>query len=800
MNVTPLFRQYLQLKEKAKDAILLFRVGDFYETYFEDAKIFSQINSVVLTKRTLPDGKNVPMAGVPFHSVDNYIKNLLNAGYKVAIAEQMEEPSKGNLVKRDIIELITPGTIVSYNYLDEKSFNFLMIVDYKKSSFYILVVDVSVSEGYILTSNKDNFLNIVKYFNPSEIIFTSNIDKTILNDISSNYTFFQAKKNDDLNSLREYLLDENSFFLLEKNDFLDVFNILTKYLESNIIFRENKLKFKFKAFSNDFILLDGYTLKNLDIVGSKSCLVNTLDYTSTSFGSRLFKIFLTQPLKNIELINKRLDAVEYFVNNTHYVIELREKLKKLNDIERVISKFSLYKYILKDLIYVRKFFENVLSISQYLSNFLDPPDLVSNIINNINNLTSTLSDLINLLLSAVNDEIIDFEHFSLIIKENFNQELDQYIYILRNNKKWLDDYQDFLRQKLGIKSLKIGFNQIFGYYIEVSKSNLSLVPDYFERRQTLTNAERFVTDDLKNFESKLAQAVDKINEIQSKVIKDIIYQINEKRLLIKELIENIALLDIILSLAHCAIVNNYIKPTIVNEKVLILDQARHPIYEKYFEYFVPNNISLNSEKFFMILTGPNMGGKSTFLKTVALNVLLAHVGSFVPCSKAVIGLTDGIFTRIGSSDDIINNRSTFMVEMLESAYIVNNCTENSFIVMDEIGRGTSTYDGMAIAWAICQYLSTKVKCRTILSTHFHQLSNLEKIIDSIINCSMEVLEEGSNIKFTYKVVNKPSEKSYGLFVAKIAGLKPEVINIAKEVLDNFEKFTGIKKVQTKLIT
>jgi DNA mismatch repair protein MutS len=266
------------------------------------------------------------------------------------------------------------------------------------------------------------------------------------------------------------------------------------------------------------------------------------------------------------------------------------------------------------------------------------------------------------------------------------------------------------------------------------------------------------------------------------------------------LIENIALLDIILSLAHCAVVNNYIKPTIVNEKVLILDQARHPIYEKYFEYFVPNNISLNSEKFFMILTGPNMGGKSTFLKTVALNVLLAHVGSFVPCSKAVIGLTDGIFTRIGSSDDIINNRSTFMVEMLESAYIVNNCTENSFIVMDEIGRGTSTYDGMAIAWAICQYLSTKVKCRTILSTHFHQLSNLEKIIDSIINCSMEVLEEGSNIKFTYKVVNKPSEKSYGLFVAKIAGLKPEVINIAKEVLDNFEKFTGIKKVQNKLIT
>lgn len=799
MNITPLFKQYLQLKEKSKDAILLFRVGDFYETYFEDARIFAEINSVVLTKRTLPDGKAIPMAGVPFHSVDNYIKNLLNAGYKVAIAEQLEQANnKGNLVKRDIVEIITPGTITSYNYLDDKKLNFLTIIDYFNSSFYILSVDVSILEGYISISNPKNLFLIVDYFNPSEIVFSHRVDEAYRKYFNKSVVLEDKKYSYE--EISNFVIDQNSMFLLEKNGFIPVFGLLINYLEKNMLINNEKsLKFRFKTFSDDLIILDSSTIRSLEILDGKESLVNILDHTSTSFGARKFKVFITQPLKNVDKINERLDTIEFLVYNTDYIIRLREKMKKIPDLERILSKFSIYKYHLKDFIMVKNFFINTYSLIQELNQLSNLPSLLSKIISSINKSFSNLETLVNTISTSIDDQIREFDHFDLIIKEGFDQKMDSYIYLIKNNENWLKKYEEDLRNKTGIKSLKISYNQIFGYYIEVTKANLNLVPPYFERKQTLVNSERFVTNELKEFEANLAEAISSIEQLQQNIIKFIIANINENRIYIMELIDNLALLDILLSLAYSAVVNNYNKPFVFEGKQIVLRDARHPIYEKFFDNFVPNDLYMDENKFFIILTGPNMGGKSTFLKTVALNVLLAQVGSFIPCREASIGIVDGIFTRIGANDDIIRNRSTFMLEMLETAYILDNCTENSLVIMDEIGRGTSTYDGMAIAWAICQYLSSNIKARSILATHFHQLANLEKINDHIVNYHVKVLEEYNNVHFTYKVVRGAAEKSYGIFVAKIAGIREEVINIANQVLENFEKLTGIKKVQTKFL-
>ncbi|MCS6955562.1 MAG: DNA mismatch repair protein MutS, partial [Candidatus Calescibacterium sp.] len=754
----------------------------------------------VLTKRTLPDGKSIPMAGVPFHSVDNYIKNLLNAGYKVAIAEQLENASnsKGGLVKRDIVEIITPGTVTSYNYLNDKNFNFLMVIDYKNSVFHVLVVDVSVLEGYVITT--DNIVNIVGYFNPSEIVFSTRVDNSCKKQIGDiKWTVLDNKKY-SYDEIKDYTIDESTFFLLEKRGFIDVFSLMITYLQRNMLLNSgSSMKFRLKTFSDDIIILDSSTLRNLEVIGVKDSLLKILDYTSTSFGARKFGVFLTQPLKDIQKINERLDAVEFFVQNTHLIINFREKIKKIPDILRMLSKFSLYKYTLKDFILLRNFFVHLHEFVDELFSLKDSPVLIKNISDKITRCYRGLSELEQVVLNSIDEQIVEFEHIDLIVKEGFDEKMDSYIYTLKNNSQWLRDYENYLREQTGIRSIKVSFNQVFGYYIEVSKSNLSLVPSYFERKQTLVNAERFITPELKEFEAKLAEAVSSVERLQQEILTQLISKINDSRLCIMEMMENLSFLDVILSLAYCAVVNNYSRPVIKNGKILILKEARHPVYEKFFDKFVPNDLYMDQEKFFIILTGPNMGGKSTFLKTVALNVLLAQIGSFVPCSEAVVGLVDGIFSRIGAYDDIIRNRSTFMVEMLETAYILDNCSENSLVIMDEIGRGTSTYDGMAIAWAIAQYLSTKVKCRTILATHFHQLSNLEKFIHSIANYTVNVLEREDDVQFTYKVVKGSAHKSYGIFVAKIAGVKPEVINMANQVLENFEKLTGIKKVQTKLI-
>ncbi len=806
--LTPLFKQYLTIKNKYKDYILLFRVGDFYETYFEDAKIFSNINNVVLTKKTLPDGYSIPLSGVPFHSVDNYIKNLVKAGYKVAIAEQLEDPkdAKGQVVKRDVIQVITPGTIIQNEYLDHSTYNFLMVIDYIGDAFIFLLSDISALKVFVSKTYFKELINLIDTTKPSEIILSNRIDNKYLEKLNeifkvNNISFNTLNVNEIVGvEVDKYLFDEISLYTLEKNDSTLAFKLLIKFLNNSMI---NNYRFKvYDYIEGDTFLIDESTLRNLDLINANPCLLSVIDKTLTPFGSRTLKLFILKPLKNIEKIKKRLEVVDFFVNNSGYIISIRENLKLLTDIERILPKFLIYKALFREFLILKKFFNNIIDLIELLKDIEtnnELPLLAKDIINNIIKNYIETKDIGELLNKSILDEAFKYNDIEIYINKGFNQSLDEYIEILLNSKKWLDRYENELRIKTGIKSLKVGYNQVFGYYIEVTKANLNMVPSYFERKQTLTNAERFTTIELKEFEEKLASSLEKISEIQSLVIYEITDYINLKQKFLLNLIENIALLDIFVNFAYVSIENNYIKPNLVKEKVLKIKGLRHPIYEKYFEYFIDNDINLNEDEYVMILTGPNMGGKSTFLKTVAINVLLAQIGSFIPAKQATIGIVDRILTRMGSGDDIIKKRSTFMVEMLETAYILDNSTENSLVILDEVGRGTSTYDGMAIAWALCEYFAKTKKCRTLLATHFHQLSNLEKYIKSIKNYHVEVIEKEDNIIFTYKIKPGFADKSYGIHVAKIAGVNQEVINIAQNILQNFEKFTGIKIVQTKLI-
>jgi len=807
-SLTPLFKQYITIKNRYKDYILLFRVGDFYETYFEDAKIFANINNVILTKKVLPDGYSIPLAGVPFHSVDNYIKNLVKVGYKVAIAEQLEDPkdAKGQVVKRDVIQVITPGTIIQNEYLENNTYNFLIVIDYIRDSFVFLFSDVSALKIFVSKTNFKDLINLIDSIKPSEVLISSRVENKYLEKLNeifkiNNITFNSLNVDDIIGiEVEKYLFDELSLYTLEKNEAILAFKLLIKLLNYSMI-----SSYKFKVYSyieSDSFLIDENTIKNLDLFNTNPSLLNIIDKTLTNFGSRNLKLFILKPLKKLEKIEQRLDVVEFFVKNSGYVISIRENLKDLTDIERILPKFLIYKASFKEFQILKKFFNNVINLIDLLiklnsSNIL--PKLAKEIIDNIIINYNQVKDIQDLLNKSVSDEIFKYNEIEIFINKGFHQDLDEYIDILLNSKRWLDSYENELRIKTGIKSLKIGYNQVFGYYIEVTKANLNLVPSYFERKQTLTNAERFTTNELKKFEEKLASSLDKINEIQNLVVYEITDYINGKQKFLLDLIENIALLDIFVNFAYISIENNYIRPILVEDKILNIKGLRHPIYEKYFEYFIDNDINLSKDEYVLILTGPNMGGKSTFLKTVAINVLLAHIGCFIPAKEATIGIVDRILTRMGSGDDIIKKRSTFMVEMLETAYIVDNSTEKSLVVLDEIGRGTSTYDGMAIAWALCEYFAKTKKCRTLLATHFHQLSNLEKYISSIKNYHVEVIEKEDSIVFTYKIKPGFADKSYGLHVAKIAGVNPEVLNIAQNVLLNFEKFTGIKIIQTKLI-
>ncbi len=808
--LTPLMRQYRQLKAKQPDSILLFRVGDFFETYFEDAEVFARETDIVLTRRPLPNGYEIPMAGVPFHSVDNYIKQLVSKGYKVAIAEQLEDPSKAKgLVKRDIIQVITAGTLTEPSYTDNRTQNFLGCIVRLGNILSVSLIDFLSRQVLVAEYDVrylDKLIERILAFSPSELLY-NNLDRDSLDRVTQltrgtkiqliRYTSRPLSEEE----LRRYI-QPSDLYKLEGTKAMRSIQLALKYfteLNPGI-----ELSLKVEPLERDTTVnIDASTLRNLEVLycqdGSiEGSLFWALDKCLTPMGSRLLRARLIQPSRNIDELNRWLDLIESFCSDPS-LLRARELLQDMPDIERTISKLVYRRANLQDIYRVNLSIEVAKELLDILEGSIRPDSstvyALSELLGTLRETLDELQQLHETLSSALK---ID-ETGQVTVRHGFDPEIDELIELIDTADSWLEGYQERERQRTGIRNLKIGYNQVFGYYIEVTKSNLHLVPPDYERKQTLRNAERFVTPILKEFEVKYLTAKERLQTRIEELTRELREQVIRDSKLLDKLSQLLAELDLAMSLAVIALERDYVRPELTEEPVLQIEGLRHPVLELLTDY-VPTSLKLDSTHRFMILTGPNMGGKSTFLRAVGLITLMAHIGSFVPARSAKIGLVDGIYSRMGASDDIKRGRSTFMVEMLEMAYILRHASPKSLILLDEIGRGTSTYDGLALAWAITEYIVRKLNPRAIFATHFYQLTTLENRLKQVFNTHVKVAERDGKLVFLYEVEEGALLKSYGIEVAKLAGIDSEIIRRAKQLLDELEVTQLPRQLQLDLFS
>ena len=799
--LTPMMSQYLQIKEKYKDCIVFFRLGDFYEMFFEDAKIASKELELVLTGRECGLEEKAPMCGIPQVSVNSYISKLISKGFKVAICEQIEDASlaKG-VVKREVIKVITPGTYFDENSNESETNIFLASIFYdeKTETFGVTFGDITTGEVYstFLEDITLLFDEIVK-FSPKEII---------INDILDDKDIFN-NQNDFLITVREleFFKTSNTQNIIDKFKNLKETHLTSIIGFYNYIFETQKINLsniKQIEFYDvyDYLFIDKNSKKNLELIVNnqdntkKSTLYWVINKTNTSMGARLIKQWIEKPLISLPKITKRQDAIEELINNFDICSKLKSFLSNISDLDRIISKISNFSINPKEMLAFKNCIINLPEIKKILINFNST--LFKNIYDNFD----VLDDLYNLVEKSISDEAVVSIKEGSIIKLGYNDEIDELKYLKKNAKECLLEIEKKEKEQTNIKFLKIGYNKIFGYYLEVSKSNYDLVPkDRYIRKQTLANSERYITEELKNLEEKILNAEEKLNDLEYKIYLNIRQTIEKNVVRIKNVSKNIALVDALLSLSTVAIENNYVRPIIIDDGSIEITESRHPVIEKLISRFdyVPNDIYLNNfEEQIHIITGPNMAGKSTFMRQVALIVIMTQIGSFVPAKYAKISLCDKIFTRIGASDDLVSGRSTFMVEMEEVAYILNNFTQNSLIILDEVGRGTSTYDGLSIAYAIVEYLSSvsKVRPKTLFATHYHELTQIEYTIPNVKNYSVSVKKIRDNLIFSRKVIKGAIDDSYGIEVAKLAGINHVVIDIANNMLKIFEKKIECKDI------
>mgnify|MGYP000900370183 CR=1 FL=1 len=799
---TPMMEQYMSIKSQHTDCILMYRLGDFYEMFFEDAITASKVLEIALTGRDCGMEERAPMCGVPFHAIDSYIPKLIENGYKVAICEQLEDPAEAKgIVKRDVVRIITPGTIIDQNMLEEKSNNYLCCT-YIDKGFGMCYADISTGDLYVTESislsdfdiNSNKRFDLLKEeifkINPSEIISNAltgveSIDSTMscLDILSYNEYKSLILKHFNVVSLDSFGLSDNNYAVMSLGMLI---NYLYKTQKTSLE-QLNKLHFYNVG---EYLYLDSNTRKNLELIetvrGKKGqgTLYNVLDYTNTAMGGRLLKKWIEEPLRNIGLINSRLDAVEELYNSVMVSNNMKEYLKTIYDIERLISR----------IVYGNCNGRDLNSLKQSVSSL---PDLKSEISNlkckmfaDIYESFDTLNDIYELIDKSIVDEPPVSVKEGGIIRQGYNNELDEIKEITINGKNWISELQSKERQATGIKNLKIGYTKVFGYYLEVTKSYMNLVPDYYIRKQTLANCERYVTPELKEMEAKILNADEQLMKLEYDLFLQIRQHIKEQVVRIQETAYNIAVIDALNSLAIAAVKNNYIRPEMNNKGYIKITDGRHPVIEKIMknEVFVPNDTFIdNKEQRMSIITGPNMAGKSTYMRQVALIALLAHIGSFVPAKKAEICILDKIFTRVGASDDLSQGQSTFMVEMSEVSNILNNATENSLLILDEIGRGTSTYDGLSIAWSVVEYITKKIKAKTLFATHYHELSELESKLKSVKNYRILIKETDDKIIFLRKIAEGSVDRSYGIQVANLAGLPDEVVARAKEILNQLDE-------------
>ena len=800
-SVTPMMKQYMRIKKNYQDALLFFRLGDFYEMFYEDAKIASSILEIALTSR-----QKVPMCGIPYHAADSYLAKLLSRGLKVAICEQVEDPKLARgVVKRDVVKVLTPGTAVELELEGAKENTYIASLYLKDEGWGLALIDLA--SGQMKTAQRDSqekrlLSDELFKVSPKEIIFPEGEEENVIEILSHNNmtSILKSPLEDwafDFSQAKNFLEDHfkvkslTGFDLAEKDLAVSATGALLYYLKK---VRKDSLSLVYKVSyiqSGIQMILDATTIKNLELVknlregGLKDSLLDIIDFTVTSMGGRLIRNWLLHPLLRCSDIKDRLDAVSEFLSHTIERKDLRESLKGIFDLERLKGKISLAVAHARDLVSLKK---SLLPLPQ-IQDFIKP--FSAKVTKKIHKFWDNAQDIVDLIDSAILDEPAFLLSEGRIMKDGYNSELDELRKLSRSGKSFIALLEKNERERTGISSLKVRYNKVFGYYIEVTKRNLPMVPADYIRKQTLANSERFSTPQLKEYEEKVLNAEERIADLEYNLFLEIREKISKETMRLQKIASDIAVLDVLSSLAELASLRNYHRPEVNTRESIRIVEGRHPVIEVTNEEpFIPNDAYLDgAENQILIITGPNMGGKSTYLRQVALICILAQMGSFVPAKEAEIGVVDRIFTRIGAMDFLSVGQSTFMVEMLETAKILNNATENSLILLDEIGRGTSTFDGLSIAWAVAEYLHEKEESRakTLFATHYHELTELALTLKRIKNYHISVKEWKDDIIFLRKIVPGPSDRSYGIHVAKLAGIPRSVLDRAKEVLFNLEK-------------
>ena len=802
-GLAPIRQQYLRIKRKYPQAIVFFRLGDFYETFDDDAKVVSRELEIVLTSREMGKGNRIPLAGIPYHALDNYLARLINRGHKVAICEQITKSgeTKG-LVEREVVRLVTPGTVVEPGLLDSKTNNYLVSLVLADEMAGLAYVDITTSEFATTQLSLERAATELERLRPSEIIIAKDLE---LSELSLTAPVTRL---DDywfgLEVAQKMALDHFGVATLDGYGCGHLF-LATRAAGAIIHYLQETQKgvlgqiTHLTTYSTDsFMALEEQTQRNLELFhGSRSgttdgSLLSVIDITKTAMGGRLLRRWLGQPLLDINELIKRQDAIDWFCSNTlvrHQTISL---LGEVADLERLINRVKGNIVTPRELVTLRRGLEAIPKLRECLGD--------DNAIDWLKNELKPCPQFAVLIAEAIVDQPPASLNEGGVIRPGFSQDLDNLRLMSQNAKQYLANLERQERERTGIKSLKVGYNRVFGYYIEVSKTNLNQVPQDYIRKQTLVGGERYFTPELKEYESLILNAQERIAELESTLFRQICYQVGAASRDILAVANAIANVDAFSSLAEVAVRNSYVRPKLTTDKEINISEGRHPVVERSLvdASFVPNDIYLsNDDAQLIILTGPNMSGKSTYLRQLALIILLAQIGSFVPATAATIGLVDRIFTRIGAREDIAAGQSTFMVEMVETANILNNATPRSLIILDEIGRGTSTYDGLSIAQAVAEYIHNhpRLGAKTVFATHYHELVELASFLPRVRNFNVAVAEEGGDVVFLHKIVSGGVDRSYGVHVAKLAGLPRSVVNRAQEVLEELE--TDGRAIKTK---
>ncbi len=803
---TPLMRQYNTIKKKYPDTVLFYRLGDFFETFGDDAVITAKVCGITLTKRNNGAGGDMPLAGFPHHQIDNYLPKMVRAGYRVAVCDQLEDPKQSRgIVKRGVTEVVTPGVALYDKLLDTKTNNYAasVYIHTEKSGFKIVGVsacDISTGEFFTSQISINNLVETLENIAPSEIIINKkqkNEVEELLEKLSLKISYTKLEEwifeNDfaDELLLRHFQTQSLKGFGLEKLDVAKIASgAVLHYISETQKGKLSHIRNISVHNPGEYMSLDFSTRRNLEITYSineenqNGTLISILDKTVTSQGGRMFKKWITRPLRNLEIINNRLSAVDYFFSNDEKRELIRKIFSGVGDLERLISKISTGRANPRDCISIKNSLKKIPEMKKALNN--TDSEFLNTIVSKLDNL-ETVTELIE---NALLDEPSATLGGGNVFQPGFNENLDEYVEAKFSGKNWITSYQNKQKQETGIPTLKVGFNNVFGYYIDITKVHTKKVPEYYERKQTLTNSERYTTTELKEIEAKIFNAEEKIDELENQLFVNLKQKISAYTEIIQKNAQYISVIDCLQSFAHSGREYNYCKPEIDESEIIDIKEGRHPVVEKLLpagSSFTPNDTLLDTEnEQIHIITGPNMSGKSCYLRQAALIILLGQIGSYVPANSAKFGIVDRIFTRVGAQDNITAGESTFLVEMQEAANILNNATQKSLILLDEVGRGTATFDGISIAWAIAEYIHNEIQAKTLFATHYHELNELTERYSRIANYQVEVIEAGNTVIFSHKVKPGASNHSFGIHVARMAGMPYDVVERASEILQGLE--------------